>query len=54
MWRINASTSHLLHPDKLEGNIVLVTCSTAQAWLAGETSQDMKWDRKAKALVRIK
>lgn len=53
VWRINANTSHILHPDKLEGNIVLVTCSTAQTWLAGETAQEMKWDRKSKVLVRV-
>ena len=54
VWRINATTTHLLHPDKLDGNIVLVTCTTAQAWIAGETVHEMKWDRKAKALVKIK
>jgi len=54
VWRINANSSHILHPDKLEGNIVLVTCSTAQALLAGKTAQEMKWDRKAKILTRVK
>jgi len=54
VWRINANTSHLLDPDKLEGNIILITCSTARALLAGETAQEMKWDRKTKTLVKIK
>ena len=54
VWRINANTNNLLHPDKLEGNILLITCSTAQALLAGEIAQEMKWDRKAKSLVKIR
>ena len=51
VWRINANCC--LHPDNLEGNLVIVGCSTAKAWLSGKIAKNMKWDRKAKMLIRV-
>jgi hypothetical protein len=51
VWRINANTSHLLHPDKLKGNLLVLTCCTARKLMNGESVQTMKWDGKNKKLV---
>jgi hypothetical protein len=42
VWRKNAN--RILDPDSLDGNILLVTCATAQAWLRGEAVNDWIWD----------
>lgn len=48
VWRLDARTS--LQPKGLDENTVLVTCSTAQALLRGESVQNMKWDAKERKL----
>ena len=52
VWRFNAGT--VFHPEKLEKNIVLVTCHTAQAWLQGEVVLNLSWDPKNKRLESTK
>lgn len=52
VWRFNAGT--VFHPGKLEKNVVLVTCHTAQAWLRGEAVLNLWWDPKSKRLESTK
>ena len=51
VWRINASSSHLLHPDKLKGNLIVIPCSTARSLLRGKVVDGKRWDRKQHLLV---
>uniref|UniRef100_A0A7S3Q0E1 Uncharacterized protein n=1 Tax=Chaetoceros debilis TaxID=122233 RepID=A0A7S3Q0E1_9STRA len=53
VWRQNAGEKHNLQPKTLEGNILFVTCSTAQAWMRGDKVHGKKWDSKDKLLVDI-
>ena len=53
VWRINANTTHLLHPEKLKGNLLVITCCTAKKLMNGETVQTMKWDGRNKKLVVV-
>lgn len=53
VWRINANSSHLLHPEKLKGNLLVLTCCTAKKLIHGESVQTMKWDGKNKKLIVI-
>jgi len=53
VWRVCADSDHLLHPDKLDGNAIFVTCSTAMAWQRGEKIHNIRWDNKAKKLISI-
>ena len=66
VWRKNASeecttrhntnintgtnTANSFHPEALEGNLLFVTCATAQAWLRKETVGGMEWDEQGKVL----
>ena len=51
VWRINASSSHLLHPEKLKGNLMVIPCSSARSLLRGKSIQGKKWDRENLMLV---
>ncbi len=51
VWRINAS--HLIHPEKLKGNLLVLTCCTAKKLINGEAVQTMKWDRRSKKIVVV-
>lgn len=53
VWRQNAGEEHSLQPKTLEGNILFVTCSTAQAWMRGDEAYGKKWDSKNKLLVDL-
>eukprot|EP00978_Attheya_sp_CCMP212_P049453 scaffold666213_cov51-Attheya_sp.AAC.1 len=43
-WRKDANV--LLHPDKLEGNLLVVSCASATKLHKGETVSNYAWDRK--------
>jgi hypothetical protein len=43
-WRKDANV--LLHPDKLEGNLLVVSCASATKLHKGETVSNYVWDRK--------
>jgi len=51
VWRVIADGSHLLHPEKLKDNTLILICSAARSLLRGEVVQKMKWDSKARKLV---
>eukprot|EP00956_Cyclotella_meneghiniana_P022825 scaffold43547_cov82-Cyclotella_meneghiniana.AAC.2 len=48
-WRIDANIP--LHPDKLEGNVVFVTCNTARSLVNGDAYPSVRWDSKKKRLI---
>ena len=48
-WRIDANIP--LHPDKLEGNVVFVTCATARCLVNGDAYPSIRWDTKKKRLI---
>ena len=51
VWRIKASSSRLLHPEKLKGNLIVMPCSTARSLLRGKVVDGKRWDRKIYTLV---
>ena len=53
VWRRNANTGeeYKFHPDKLDGNILIVTCAAAQSWFMGEIVDGKKWDGERKVVV---
>jgi len=48
-WRIDAGIP--LHPDKLDGNIVFVTCDTAKSLVNGDAYPSIRWDTRNKRLL---
>mmetsp|Transcript_14697 Transcript_14697/g.35415 ORF Transcript_14697/g.35415 Transcript_14697/m.35415 type:complete len:152 (-) Transcript_14697:1400-1855(-) len=48
-WRKDANIG--LHPDKLEGNIVFVTCDTAKSLIEGDAYPSIRWDTRNKRLL---
>ena len=48
-WRIDANIP--LHPDKLEGNVVFITCDTARSLVNGDAYPSVRWDTKKKRLI---
>mmetsp|Transcript_4788 Transcript_4788/g.7981 ORF Transcript_4788/g.7981 Transcript_4788/m.7981 type:complete len:135 (-) Transcript_4788:67-471(-) len=48
-WRRDAGIA--LHPDKLEGNIVFVTCDTAKSLVNGDAYPSIRWDTRNKRLL---
>mmetsp|Transcript_20364 Transcript_20364/g.38470 ORF Transcript_20364/g.38470 Transcript_20364/m.38470 type:complete len:136 (-) Transcript_20364:174-581(-) len=48
-WRRDAGIA--LHPDKLEGNIVFVTCDTAKSLVNGDAYPSIRWDMRNKRLL---
>ena len=48
-WRRDANIS--LHPDRLEGNIVFVTCSTAKSLVNGDAYPSIRWDTRNRRLL---
>ena len=40
--------------DKLDGNILIVTCAAAQSWFMGEIVDGKKWDGEKKVLYEVK
>ena len=48
-WRIDATRK--LHPDKIEGNILFLTCQTARSLVAGDCYPDIRWDTRNKRLL---
>mmetsp|Transcript_22461 Transcript_22461/g.31669 ORF Transcript_22461/g.31669 Transcript_22461/m.31669 type:complete len:213 (+) Transcript_22461:121-759(+) len=51
VWRVNADENHHIHPKKLNGNTLIVSCSAAKSWLRGETKHKMRWDIVANKLI---
>jgi hypothetical protein len=49
VWRRNANIE--MHPNKLDGNLLIVSCSTAKAWMRGKSVQGLKWDPHAKKVI---
>ena len=56
VWRRNANTGeeYKFHPDKLDGNILIVTCAAAQSWFMGEIVDGKKWDGERKVVYEVK
>ena len=50
VWRKNANK--LLHPNELEGNILVVQCYAARQLLAGKLVENWRWDKTSRQLVR--
>mmetsp|Transcript_1284 Transcript_1284/g.2294 ORF Transcript_1284/g.2294 Transcript_1284/m.2294 type:complete len:155 (-) Transcript_1284:13-477(-) len=48
-WRRDAGI--LLHPDKLDGNIVFITCDTAKSLVNGDAYPSIRWDTRNKRLL---
>lgn len=48
-WRRDANVP--LHPDKLEGNVVFVTCDTAKSLVNGDAYPSIRWDTRNKRLL---
>mmetsp|Transcript_20975 Transcript_20975/g.44898 ORF Transcript_20975/g.44898 Transcript_20975/m.44898 type:complete len:135 (+) Transcript_20975:316-720(+) len=48
-WRRDAGIA--LHPDKLQGNIVFVTCDTAKSLVNGDAYPSIRWDTRNKRLL---
>ena len=48
-WRRDASIP--LHPDKLDGNIVFVTCDTAKSLVNGDAYPSIRWDSRNRRLL---
>ncbi|KAL7475974.1 hypothetical protein ACHAW6_001865 [Cyclotella cf. meneghiniana] len=48
-WRVDASIP--LHPDKLEGNVVFITCDTASSLVNGDAYPSIRWDTMKKCLI---
>ena len=49
IWRRDAGVP--IHPQKLDNNLLIVSCSTAKAWMQGETVQGRKWDKNTKQII---
>jgi hypothetical protein len=49
VWRLNAKT--LLHPGRLDENLVLVKCCAARKLIAGECVESREWDAMKRQLV---
>ena len=49
VWRKNASTQ--LHPNKLDGNIVMLQCHAANLLLQGKRVEGCAWDARSRQLV---
>jgi hypothetical protein len=48
-WRRDANVP--LHPDKLEGNILFITCDTAKSLVNGDAYPSIRWDARHKCLL---
>lgn len=48
-WRKDANIP--LHPDKLDGNVVFVTCDTAKSLVNGDAYPSIRWDTRNKRLL---
>lgn len=48
-WRRDANIP--LHPDKLDGNVVFVTCDTAKSLVNGDAYPSIRWDTRNKRLL---
>lgn len=48
-WRIDANTK--IHPDRIEDNIIFLTCQTARSLVAGDCYPDIRWDTRNKRLL---
>mmetsp|Transcript_15281 Transcript_15281/g.33012 ORF Transcript_15281/g.33012 Transcript_15281/m.33012 type:complete len:129 (-) Transcript_15281:180-566(-) len=48
-WRRDANVQ--LHPDKLEGNVVFITCDTASSLVNGDAYPSIRWDAKNRCLM---
>ena len=48
-WRRDANIP--LHPDKLEGNILFLTCNTAKCLVNGDAYPSIRWDSRNKRLL---
>ena len=49
VWRKNAQT--LLHPNRLDGNILIVKCHVARKLMAGECVEGRIWDKEKKQVI---
>ena len=51
VWRQNAD--YPLHPEKLDNNLLIVSCSTAKAWMKGKEVQGLRWNEQTKQIQSI-
>ena len=51
VWRKDAAT--LLHPNMLDGNIIIVQCDKVSDLLQGDTVEGRKWDAARKQIVSV-
>ncbi len=51
VWRRDANIC--LHPEKLDSNLMIISCSTAKAWIRGETIQGYKWEKNCKQVINV-
>jgi hypothetical protein len=49
VWRKNAETP--LHPNQLDGNIIVIPCHVVRKLLKGETVEGHAWDKNNKRVV---
>jgi hypothetical protein len=49
VWRKNAAT--LMHPNRLAGNILIMSCHVARKLLAGQVVQGREWDARKKQIT---
>ena len=52
IWRQNAETA--LHPNKLDGNLIITKCHVAQSLLQGNTVEGYAWDSQRKVVTCTK
>ncbi|KAL3803813.1 hypothetical protein HJC23_003975 [Cyclotella cryptica] len=48
-WRIDATIP--IHPDKLESNVVFLTCDTASSLVNGDAYPSIRWDTVKKCMI---
>lgn len=48
-WRRDANIA--LHPDKLDGNILFITCDTAKSLVEGDAYPSIRWDTRNRRLL---
>ena len=51
---MNTGEEYRFHPDKLDGNILIVTCAAAQSWFMGEIVNGKKCDAEKKVVYEVK
>lgn len=52
IWRKEAQSNRTLRPDSMQGNLMIMTCRSAQTLIEGETVEGWKWDQDQQIMVK--